>query len=65
MLVLHERRICERKMNQLRNGYSAYAESREVIRLLKREILKNNLDVYYDETSTGCWFIPMKESKSS
>ncbi|SET44847.1 hypothetical protein SAMN05216389_111138 [Oceanobacillus limi] len=65
MLVLHEKRICERKMNQLKNGYSAYAESREVIRLIKREILKNNMDVYYDETPNGCWFIPMKESMSS
>ncbi|MUK86864.1 hypothetical protein GMD78_00415 [Ornithinibacillus sp. L9] len=65
MLVLHEKRICERKINQIKNGFSAYAESKELIRLMKREIMKNNLDVYYDETPTGCWFIPIKESKSS
>lgn len=49
----------EQKINLLKNGYSAYAESTELIRLIKRDILRNALNVHYDETPIGCWFIPL------
>lgn len=49
----------EQKVNLLKNGYSAYAESTELIRLIKRDILRNALNVHYDETPIGCWFIPL------
>ncbi|GGA82017.1 hypothetical protein [Ornithinibacillus halotolerans] len=65
MLILNERRIRDRKIEQLKNGRTAYAESKEVIRLIKRDIEKFGLHVYYDETPTGCWFIPVTTSKSS
>jgi len=47
------------KLNLLKNGFSAYAESSELIRLIKRDIIRNSLYVFYDETPTGCWFIPL------
>jgi hypothetical protein len=65
MLIMNERTIRDCKLEQLRNGRTAYAESKEVIRLVKRDIERYGLDVYYDETPTGCWFIPAKTSKSS
>ncbi|WP_047981603.1 hypothetical protein [Ornithinibacillus contaminans] len=66
MLIMNERRIRDRKLEQLRNGRTAYAESKELIRLIKRDIEKFGLEVYYDETPAGCWFIPViKKSKSS
>jgi len=51
------------KMNLLKKGFSAYAESPELIRLIKRDISRNSLYVLYDETPTGCWFIPLPAEK--
>ncbi|WP_042146358.1 hypothetical protein [Paucisalibacillus sp. EB02] len=65
MLIMNERSIRDRKIEQLMNGRTAYAESKEVIRLIKRDIERYGLNVFYDETPTGCWFIPVKASKSS
>ncbi|MEN2765574.1 hypothetical protein [Ornithinibacillus xuwenensis] len=64
MLIMNERRIRDRKIEQLKAGRTAYAESKEVIRLIKRDIERNGLDVYYDETPSGCWFIPVKKKSS-
>ncbi|WP_332307834.1 hypothetical protein [Pontibacillus litoralis] len=55
---MNRRRLLEDKLNRIANGQTAYAESAELIRLLKREIKKRNLAVYMDETDSGCWFIP-------
>ncbi|WP_047985082.1 hypothetical protein [Ornithinibacillus californiensis] len=65
MLIMNERFVRDRKINQLKNGRTAYAESKEVIRLIKRDIARLGLDVSYDETQSGCWFIPVTKSKSS
>lgn len=65
MLIMNERRVRDRKIQQLLSGRTAYAESKELIRLIKRDIEKYGLDVYYDETPSGCWFIPVTKSKSS
>lgn len=56
-----ERIIREQKVNLLKNGFSAYAESSELIRLIKRDILKYALNILYDETPSGCWFIPLPQ----
>lgn len=56
-----DRIIREQKINLLRNGFSAYAESAELIRLIKRDIFRYALNVLYDETSSGCWFIPLRQ----
>lgn len=48
------------KVDRLKNGYSAYAESQEVATLLKKEIQALNLHVYEDVTEVGSWFIPDK-----
>lgn len=61
MLMIHERRMRDEKMKYLLKGNSAYAETNELIRLLKREIERIGLHVFYDHTNTGCWFIPLQE----
>lgn len=65
MYVMMQRRICEEKMNQLRNGNTAYAESPEIINRMKREIEKENLKIHIDYTNSGCYFIPLPRQKSS
>lgn len=59
-----DRIIREQKINLLRNGFSAYAESAELIRLIKRDIFRYALNVFYDETSSGCWFIPLQQENT-
>lgn len=65
MLVMHQTRIRDEKIMQLQKGRTAYAESNELIRLIKRDIDKHKLHVHCDQTNAGCWFIPLSEQKSS
>ncbi|MFC0522342.1 hypothetical protein ACFFGV_01900 [Pontibacillus salicampi] len=58
MLYMNRRRLLEDKIERLLNGQTAYAESQELIRLLKRELDKRNITVLMDQTDSGCWFIP-------
>lgn len=60
-----ERIIREQKINLLKSGFSAYAESAELIRLIKRDIFKYSLNIAFEETSSGCWFIPLPPNESS
>ncbi|WP_249870881.1 hypothetical protein [Oceanobacillus saliphilus] len=65
MLPINLRRIRDEKIMQLKKGNNAYAETDELIRLMKRSIEKECLHVQFDETQSGCWFIPMPTSKTS
>lgn len=56
--ILSERKICNNKIAQLKAGYCVYAESSELIRLIKRAIKKENLSVQLDNSNGGCWFTP-------
>lgn len=61
MTVLDRREMRDEKIRQLKEGRTVYAESPEFIRLIKRGIEKENLDVEYEKTDGGCWFIPNVE----
>ncbi|WP_067730503.1 hypothetical protein [Oceanobacillus damuensis] len=65
MLPINLRRMRNEKIVQLKKGNNAYAETEELIRLMKRSIEKERLHVELLETDAGCWFIPMPETKSS
>jgi hypothetical protein len=61
--MLNKRRIRDEKIRQLKAGRTAYAESDELIRLIKRDIEKEKLHVHYDMSRTGCWFIPLEKNE--
>lgn len=61
MLILSQRQLVEDKMEKILKGETAFAESKELIRLVKRELKKKKLLVLMDETEIGCWFIPQKQ----
>ncbi|HLR02443.1 MAG TPA: hypothetical protein VK111_06865 [Virgibacillus sp.] len=65
MFVMNERRIRDEKIAQLKKGRTAYAESHELIRLMKRRIEQENIPVLYDNTHIGCWITPLEGEKSS
>ncbi|WP_027964261.1 hypothetical protein [Halalkalibacillus halophilus] len=58
MFVVHKQQLANEKVDRLKNGYSAYAETEELIRLVKRRIQHLNLDIFEDHTDLGSWFIP-------
>lgn len=62
MLIMNRKRMVEDKLDRLTKGQTAYAESRELIRLVKREIKNRQISVLMDETDSGCWFIPQKNT---
>ncbi|MFG6116611.1 hypothetical protein ACGTN9_15775 [Halobacillus sp. MO56] len=64
MLIMDRHRLVEEKIAQLMNGYTAYAETDELIRLMKRDVARRQLNVFFDRTDTGCWFIPVDPVKS-
>jgi len=61
MTVLDRREMRDEKIKQLKEGRTVYAESPEFIRLIKRGIEKENLQVKYEQTDGGCWFIPSEK----
>lgn len=65
VMLMINRRIRDEKISQLKAGHTAYAESNELIRLIKRDIEKEHLHVHYDYTINGCWFTPLSTEKSS
>ena len=58
MTILDRREMRDEKVKLLKEGRTVYAESPEFIRIIKRKIEKENLSVTYDQTESGCWFIP-------
>ncbi|WP_078545117.1 hypothetical protein [Litchfieldia alkalitelluris] len=60
MQIIHRKKLVKEKVDRIKNGYSAYAESVELANMLKKEIQALNLNVYEDATEVGFWFIPNK-----
>ena len=64
-MIITARELRNQKIERLRNGHNAYTESDEVIRLLQRDIARENLEIIVERTSSGCWFIPVKNNSKS
>lgn len=65
MTVLDRRKMRDEKIKQLKAGRTVYAESPEFIRIIKRGIEKEHLQVKLEETSAGCWFIPTEDEEDN
>lgn len=63
MTVLDRREMRDEKVKQLKAGRTVYAESSEFIRLIKRGISKEKLNVQYEQNNGGCWFIPIEHGQ--
>jgi uncharacterized membrane protein len=61
-MIMNRKQIVREKLQQILSGYSAYAETKEVADLLKKELKQLNIDVYEDSTDIGSWFIPIETS---
>ncbi|MFC0187889.1 hypothetical protein ACFFJY_06280 [Fictibacillus aquaticus] len=59
-MIINRKELARAKVKELQNGFSAFAETKEVVDLIKKEIEKLKLDVHEDVTDVGSWFIPQK-----
>ncbi|MBD1380105.1 hypothetical protein [Metabacillus arenae] len=58
MFVINNRRLAQEKVDRILQGYSAYAESKELAYLIKKELEARQLPFFEDRTEIGYWFIP-------
>lgn len=57
-MVINRKEIAKKKLESLKQGYSAYTESKEVAAYIQKEIDAEQLCVIVDATPIGQWFIP-------
>ena len=62
-MIINRKSLARKKLENLKQGYSAYAETEEVARLIEKELANLNIPVYIDRTPIGWWFIPEKSNK--
>lgn len=60
-MIISRKRLAQAKVEKLQKGYSAYAETAEVARLIQKELEQMDLPVHIDRTSQGYWFIPERK----
>lgn len=63
-MIINRKILAQEKLENLKRGYSAYAETEEVARLIQRGLAHLNLNVYIDRTPLGWWFIPEKSNQT-
>ncbi|MCA0986336.1 MULTISPECIES: hypothetical protein [Bacillales] len=62
-MVINRKQLAKSKVADLMNGRSAYAETKELATLIKKELQSLNIDVHEDVTNFGSWFIPMPQEQ--
>ncbi|RXI98536.1 hypothetical protein DS745_19645 [Anaerobacillus alkaliphilus] len=60
-MIISRKKLARVKVEQIKAGYSAYTESKEVASYVKKELERLGITVYEDVTSSGFWFIPQKK----
>ncbi|MEK5500670.1 hypothetical protein [Bacillus sp. FSL M8-0168] len=58
MYIYSYHKLARDKVNRIKLGYSAYAETDILASLIKKELKAQNISVYEDVTDFGSWFIP-------
>ncbi|MES9689810.1 hypothetical protein ABWK31_20575 [Bacillus sp. JJ353] len=58
MYIYSYHQLARDKVNRIKLGYSAYAETDILAYLIKKELKAQNISVYEDVTDFGSWFIP-------
>ncbi|QKG83935.1 hypothetical protein GXN76_05220 [Kroppenstedtia pulmonis] len=57
-MIISRTQIALAKVEELKNGYSAYAETQEVARKMEKQLQGMDISVHIDKTPIGYWFIP-------
>ncbi|UTR11375.1 hypothetical protein MM300_03325 [Evansella sp. LMS18] len=62
MKVMSRSQLAREKVQSIQAGFSAYAETREVSELIKKELRTLGIEVIEDTNSMGSWFIPKERA---
>jgi putative aminopeptidase FrvX len=60
-MVINRKEMARAKLKQLKNGFSAFAETSEVAEIIEKELAKLDLNIHVDRTPMGSWFIPVTD----
>ncbi|WP_261133244.1 hypothetical protein [Bacillus sp. Marseille-Q3570] len=60
-MIINRKEMAKAKVEKLKNGYSAFAETKEVAELIKKQATELNIEFVEDVTEIGSWFIPAKQ----
>lgn len=61
-MIISKSQLINDKLEKLKRGLSAYAESKSIVSALERKIAEQNLAVHIEHTPYGSWFIPEKNN---
>lgn len=64
-MVINRKEMAKAKIEQLKSGFSAFAETIEVADLIEKELQSLNLNVHIDRTPMGSWFIPVPDHEEA
>jgi hypothetical protein len=60
-MVINRKEMARAKIEQLKNGFSAFAETSEVAEFIEKELANLNIPIHVDRTPMGSWFIPVTD----
>ncbi|WP_100373749.1 hypothetical protein [Bacillus sp. FJAT-45037] len=64
-MVLSRKAMALKKVEKIKAGLSAFAESKEVSEMIRKQLAKEGIAVSEDVTEVGSWFIPEKKAADS
>ena len=62
MNIMSRSQLAREKVQSIQSGFSAYAESKEISNLIKKELNALGIEVIEDSNNLGSWFIPMERA---
>jgi hypothetical protein len=60
-MVINRKEMARAKIEQLKKGFSAFAETSEVTEIIEKELVNLDLNIHVDHTPMGSWFIPVTD----
>lgn len=63
-MIINRKILAKEKVENLKRGYSAYAETDELARIIEKELAHLDIPVFIDRTPFGWWFIPEKTKET-
>lgn len=60
-MIINRKHLAKAKLEKIKKGYSAYAETEEVAQWIEKELANLDIPVHIDRTPHGYWFIPEKQ----
>lgn len=64
-MLISRKAIAREKLELLKNGQTAYAETSEVSQYIEKELGNLDMNVVIDRTDRGNWYYPVEETETT